>query len=209
MTVSATVTNTGSRAGADVAQLYLQDPASAGEPPRQLAGFQRVSLQPGQSTQVSFAVTPRSEEWWDTSADGWSSSPGTYGVDVGDSSALSDLPLSGSFSLATTPGSRQVSVSAPSTMASGKSATVTVSLSASGTQTLNQVKLALQLPDGWTAQPLDRARFPDVAPQTALSTRFEVVPAAVSRNQNEVVHATASLGPDLTRQSGATTRVTK
>jgi beta-glucosidase len=209
VTVSATVTNTGSRAGADVAQLYLTDPAAVGEPPRQLAGFQRVSLAPGQSRQVTFQVTPRSEEWWDTAANGWSSDPGVYGVDVGDSSALADLPLSGSFTLATTPGSREVSVSAPSSMASGTAATVTVSLSASGTQTLNQVKLALQLPDGWTAQPLDRARFTDVAPGTALSTRFEVVPAAVSRNQNEVVHATASLGPDLTRESGATTRVTK
>ena len=56
---------------------------------------------------------------------------------------------------------------------------------------------------------LERARFTDVAPGTALSTRFEFVPAAVSRNQNEVVHATASLGPDLVRQSGATTLVTK
>jgi beta-glucosidase len=209
VTVSATVTNTGSRAGADVAQLYLDDPASVGEPPRQLAGFQRVSLAPGQSQQVTFQVTPRSEEWWDASANGWSSSPGAYGVYVGDSSALSDLPLSGSFSLATTPGSREVSVSAPPSMASGKPATVTVSLSASGTQTLNQIKLALQLPDGWTAQPLDRARFTDVAPGTALSTRFQVVPAVVSRNQNEVVHATASLGPDLSRESGATTLVTK
>jgi beta-glucosidase len=207
--VSATVTNTGSRAGADVAQLYLSDPASAGEPPRQLAGFERVSLAAGQSRQVTFQVTPRSEEWWDATANGWSSDPGAYGVYVGDSSALSDLPLSGSFTLATTPGSREVSVSAPSSMPSGTAATVTVSLSASGTQTLNSVKLALQLPDGWTAQPLDRARFADVAPGTALSTRFEVVPAAVSRNQNEVVHATASLGPDLTRESGTTTLVTK
>jgi beta-glucosidase len=209
VTVSATVTNTGSRAGADVAQLYLNDPASVGEPPRQLAGFQRVSLAPGQSRRVTFTVTPRSEEWWDAAANGWSSDPGTYGVYVGDSSALADLPLSGSFTLATTPGSREVSVSAPSSMASGKATTVTVSLSASGTQTLNQVKLALQLPDGWTAQALDRARFTDVAPGTPLSTRFEVVPAAVSRNQNEVVHATASLGPDLSRESGATTLVTK
>ncbi len=209
VTVTATVTNTGSRAGADVAQLYLQDPTSVGEPPRQLAGFKRVSLAADQSTQVTFEVTPRSEEWWDTSANGWSSSPGTYGVRVGDSSAPSDLPLSGSFSLASTPGSRQVSVSAPSTMASGTPATVTVSLSAAGTQTLNQVKLALQLPDGWTAQPLERTRFTDVAPGTALSTRFAVTPPAVSRNQNEVIHATASLGPDLTRESGATTQVTK
>ena len=62
------------------------------EPPRQLAGFQRVSLAPGQSRQVTFEVTPRSEEWWDAAANGWSSSPGAYGVYVGDSSALSDLP---------------------------------------------------------------------------------------------------------------------
>ena len=208
-TVSATVTNTGSRAGADVAQVYLDDPAAAGEPPRQLAGFERVALKADQSQRVTFRITPRSEEWWDTAANGWSSTPGVYHVSVGDSSAPAGLPLSGSFRLRTTPGAREVSVHAPSSMASGKAATVTVSLSASGTQTLNQVKLALQLPDGWRAHALNRARFTDVSPETALSTRFEVVPAAVSRNQNEVVHATASLGPDLARESGATTLVTK
>ena len=47
LTVTATVKNTGSRAGADVAQLYLGDPASTGEPARQLEGFQRVTLAPG------------------------------------------------------------------------------------------------------------------------------------------------------------------
>ena len=49
LTVTATVKNTGTRAGADVAQLYLGDPASTGEPARQLEGFQRVMLAPGQS----------------------------------------------------------------------------------------------------------------------------------------------------------------
>ena len=48
-TVTATVTNTGTRAGADVAQLYVTDPAASGEPPRQLEGFARVNLQPGAS----------------------------------------------------------------------------------------------------------------------------------------------------------------
>jgi beta-glucosidase len=207
--VSATVTNTGSRAGADVAQLYLGDPAAAGEPPRQLAGFARVSLQAGQSRRVTFELTPRNEEWWDTAAGGWSSSPGTYRLFVGDSSAPTGLPLRGSFRLATTPGARQVTVTAPSTMRSGTPATVTVALSAAGTQRLNQVKLALQLPNGWAAQSLGRARFTDVAPGAAVRTRFRVVPAAVSRNQNEVVHATASLGADLSREAGATTLVTK
>src|SRR5499427_7201121 len=55
--VSATVTDTGQRAGSDVAQLYLGDPSATGEPPRQLAGFQRVALDAGQSAQVSFTIT--------------------------------------------------------------------------------------------------------------------------------------------------------
>ena len=90
--VSATVTNTGRRSGADVAQLYVTLPASAGEPPRQLKGFQRVSLRPGQSSRVRFTLTPADLSWFDTSAPGasatgggWSQSAGAYQVDVGDS----------------------------------------------------------------------------------------------------------------------------
>ena len=60
MTVSATVTNTGKVAGSDVAQLYLGDPGVAGEPPRQLKGFDKVNLQPGQSQTVQVqAQRPR------------------------------------------------------------------------------------------------------------------------------------------------------
>jgi beta-glucosidase len=206
-TVTATVTNTGSRAGSDVAQLYLADPAAAGEPPRQLAGYTRLTLAPGQSRQVTFTVTPQSEEWWDTSANGWTQSPGTYGVYVGDSSALADLPLQGSFTLATTAGSRQVSVSAPPTMTPGAPSTVTVGLSASGTQTLPSVKLALQLPQGWTAKPVGPASFTNVAPGTALTAQFTVTPPADSPNINATVHATATLGPDLTREAGTSTTV--
>ena len=207
VTVSATVSNTGSRAGSDVAQLYLTDPPAAGEPPRQLAGFQRVTLAPGQSQRVTFTVTPRSEEWWDDSAQGWTQSPGTYAVSVGDSSAPAGLPLHGIYVQGKTPGARQVTVTAPKTMTPGSPSTVTVSLSASGTQTLNQVTLALQLPQGWTAQPLSRARFTDVAPGTALTAKFSVVPDPQSPNLNATVHATAALGPDLTRQDGTNTVV--
>jgi beta-glucosidase len=206
-TVSATVTNTGSRAGSDVAQLYLADPSAAGEPPRQLAGYQRVTLGAGQSAQVKFKVTPQDEQWWDTSANGWSQSPGTYGVYVGDSSALAGLPLQGSFSLATTAGSREVSVSAPSTMTPGSPSTVTVDLTASGTQTLPLAKLALQLPQGWTATPIGPASFTNVAPGTALTAQFSVTPASDSPNINATIHATATLGPDLTREAGTSTTV--
>ena len=95
MTVSATVTNTGQVAGSDVAQLYLDDPAAAGEPPRQLKGFQKVTLQPGQSTTVRFTLTGQDLSYWDDAANGWVLPDGGFGVYVGDSSALANLPLRG------------------------------------------------------------------------------------------------------------------
>jgi beta-glucosidase len=100
--VSATVTNTGSRAGSDVAQLYVGDPAASGEPPRALAGFDRVTLAPGQSARVSFTVTPQQLSVWSDSAHGWTESPGDYRVYVGDSSALAGLPLRGAFTVTAT-----------------------------------------------------------------------------------------------------------
>ena len=206
-TVSATVTNTGSRAGSDVAQAYLGDPAAATEPPRQLVGFQRVSLAPGKSRRVTFTVTPHDTQWWDETANTWNQSPGAYQVSVGDSSATANLPLSGTFTLPRTPGARLLTVSAPSTMTHGSPSTVTVHVTASGTQTLNQVKLRLQLPQGWTAQPLGRSTFTQVSPSQALTARFEVVPASDSPNLNATVHATASLGPDLSVEGGAQTTV--
>ena len=56
-TVTATITNTGSVAGADVAQMYVGDPAASQDPPEQLTGFQRVTLNPGQSATVTFPLT--------------------------------------------------------------------------------------------------------------------------------------------------------
>jgi beta-glucosidase len=99
VTVSATVTNTGPVAGSDVAQLYLGDPAAAGEPPRQLKGFSKVTLRPGQSTTVRFTVTGHDLSYWDDTASGWVVPDGQFGVYVGDSSALAGLPLRGSFTV--------------------------------------------------------------------------------------------------------------
>ena len=97
--VSALVTNTGSVAGSDVAQLYLDDPPAAGEPPRQLKGFQRVELQPGQSTWVSFVLDRHDLSYWKQSVNGWVLAHGLFRAYVGDSSALASLPLQGEFAL--------------------------------------------------------------------------------------------------------------
>jgi beta-glucosidase len=97
--VTARVTNTGRVAGSEVAQLYLGDPAAAGEPPRQLKGFQRVTLRPGQSAVVSFTLDGHDLSYWNDPADSWVVPPGGFRVYVGDSSALSGLPLRGAFTV--------------------------------------------------------------------------------------------------------------
>jgi beta-glucosidase len=205
--VSATVKNVGQRAGTDVAQLYLADPKAAGEPPRQLVGFRRVSLQPGQAKRVSFQITPRDSWWWDEAANGWSQSTGTYGVFVGDSSALADLPLHGSFGMRTSPAARQVSISTPSTMRPGQQYTVKVKLSASGNQTLPQVRFALQLPDGWQVRPFGRTTFTNVAPSAAPVAKFDVTPPSYAPPTNATVHATADLGSSAQREAGVSVNV--
>lgn len=95
ITVDAEVANTGSRAGAEVVQLYLGDPATTGEPPRQLEGFQKVMLQPGQTQRVHFTLDPRAFSYWNERTNSWVVAGGTYQVLVGDSSR--NLPLQGSL----------------------------------------------------------------------------------------------------------------
>ncbi|MBV9534288.1 MAG: glycoside hydrolase family 3 C-terminal domain-containing protein [Solirubrobacterales bacterium] len=212
--VSAKITNVGKRAGTDVAQLYLGDPASTGEPPRQLVAFNRISLGPGRSARLRFTITPRDTWWWDHSAPGgsstgggWSQTGGRYGVYVGDSSALANLPLRGTFSIPSTSGARQVVVHAPDVAHPGKTARVKVTVTASGTETLDNVSLALQVPQGWTVKPVGSNVFGRVRPSAAPTATFTVRPPSYWPNSNAVVHATAQLGPAATREGGVTVRV--
>jgi beta-glucosidase len=204
--VSATITNVGSRTGSDVAQLYVGDPASTGEPPRSLQGFDRVTLAPGKSARVSFTVTPQQLSWWSDSANGWTQSTGTYRVYVGDSSALANLPLRNTFKVTATPGARQVVVTAPDTVTAGKAFTTRVTLVAGGSQTLHNVALALQLPQGWKAVPVGKTVFGTVRRGQAIAATFKVTPAADSPALSAVVHATATMGT-ASRENGVTVTV--
>ena len=81
-----TVTNTGTRAGDDVAQLYLHDPvASISQPVRRLRGFQRVTLEPGASRRVSFTVDRSDFGFYDNRGK-FVVEPGTIELFAGDSS---------------------------------------------------------------------------------------------------------------------------
>ncbi len=89
-TVTATVTNTGTAAGAEVVQLYVQASQDGiHRPLKELKGFTKVFLQLGESKVVSFTLDERSFAVWQ---DGWQVPAGTYQILVGGSSK--DLPLS-------------------------------------------------------------------------------------------------------------------
>jgi beta-glucosidase len=87
VTVSFSITNTGTAAGAEVAQLYLGIPSTAvPEPPRSLQGFQKVTLQPGQTVPVQLTLNQRSFSYWDVLSESWKVVSGTYQIMVGNSS---------------------------------------------------------------------------------------------------------------------------
>jgi beta-glucosidase len=89
--VSCDVKNTGPRAGAEVVQIYVAAPPDADEPPKQLKGFARVSLKPGETRRVTVTLNPRAFSIWSTSAGRWVLAPGQHGILVGTSSR--NLPL--------------------------------------------------------------------------------------------------------------------
>ena len=85
VTVSFDVKNTGSRKGAEVAQVYVSDDhLKVPHAERQLKGFKRVVLAPGESKSVSVALDARAFAWYDVAAKKWTIDPGKFTVHVGD-----------------------------------------------------------------------------------------------------------------------------
>ena len=78
-------------------QLYVGFPVEAGEPPRQLKGFQKVTLEPGKSATVTFDLDSRALSYWDETTAGWKTVKGTYSILVGASSR--DIKLTGEYTV--------------------------------------------------------------------------------------------------------------
>jgi beta-glucosidase len=82
------VANTGDRAGATVAQLYVAESSpTVPRPVKELKQFERVTLQPGQTTHVSVELGPRSFSFYDVNAAAWRANAGSYNLMLGESSA--------------------------------------------------------------------------------------------------------------------------
>lgn len=98
VTVSATVTNTGSRAGMEVVQVYVSAPAAAvARPVRELKAFTKVALEPGESQRVTFALTRRDLSYFHPREGRWVLEGGEFGIAVGASSR--DLRLSATVAI--------------------------------------------------------------------------------------------------------------
>lgn len=95
-TVTADVTNTGPVDGIEIAQLYVGIPGD-GQPVRQLRGFSKVDVVPGETVTVDFDLMRRDLSTWDTVAQQWLLQSGAYQIYVGSSSRI--LPLTGTLSI--------------------------------------------------------------------------------------------------------------
>jgi beta-glucosidase len=89
--VSFTVTNTGSRAGAEIAEVYASLPASTGEPLKRLVGWDKVWLASGESKKVTVSIESKFLSIFNVDKDAWELVPGDYTILAGGSSA--DTPL--------------------------------------------------------------------------------------------------------------------
>ena len=92
MAVSADVTNTGTRSGEEVVQLYVGFPkAKVDRPVKLLRGFVRISLSPGEKKTVAFTVRAKDLAWYDPDSSAWRVEPVEHQVLVGSSSRAADL----------------------------------------------------------------------------------------------------------------------
>jgi beta-glucosidase len=94
VTVSFDVTNTGRVAGAEVAQLYVSDPSTKTQrPERELKGFEKVYLAPGETKHVSLSLDAGAFSYWDEAAHKWAVDPGNFVIRIGDSSEYTPLQV--------------------------------------------------------------------------------------------------------------------
>ncbi len=96
LTASVTVTNTGNREADEVVQLYVRDMVgSIARPVKELKGFKRVGLKPGESKRVEFKLTPEDLKFYNFDLE-YVNEPGDYRIFIGPDSASG---LSSSFKL--------------------------------------------------------------------------------------------------------------
>lgn len=87
LTIPVEIKNSGGRAGTETVQLYVhQDKPAIPRPPQELKGFQRVTLKPGETKTVNFALDDSAFAYWNPATRAWPVEPGVYEIRIGSSS---------------------------------------------------------------------------------------------------------------------------
>jgi beta-glucosidase len=101
--VNFTLANTGTVAGAEVAQVYLGMPAITNESPKRLVGWRKVLLQPGASQAVTIEVDQNDSShpmsYWNTGTSSWTVASGAYTIYLGNSSSMASLKTVGTITV--------------------------------------------------------------------------------------------------------------
>ncbi len=104
LSVSVDITNTGDRPGKEVVQLYVRDMTNAtNRPIHELKGFDKISLEPGETKTVTFKLDKRSFAWYSVDIGDWYAANGKYVIEIGASSRdirlEEEIELTGSFQI--------------------------------------------------------------------------------------------------------------
>jgi hypothetical protein len=143
---------------------------------------------------VHFSLTGHDLSYWNDSANGWVVPDGTFGVYVGDSSALANLPLRGGFTVVRSVGARYATIKAPDVVSPGGTATVTASLVNDGDYAMQQAQFTLNAPAGWT---VSSPAPVTIEPGQTVTEHFQVtVPASAEPGDRTLtVSVTPGAGP--------------
>ncbi|HVX43629.1 MAG TPA: glycoside hydrolase family 3 C-terminal domain-containing protein [Mycobacteriales bacterium] len=181
--VTTTVTNTGDRTGTDVAQIYLGYPKAAGEPPKALKAFGRVTLKPGQHQDVHFHLSRNDLQIWDEQAGAYTVEPGRYTVYAGDSSR--DLPQQQPVEITRNTGTVGLRLSAPPIL--GKIATIHATIRNTTDHPVVGARVHLQSP--WSST---NRTVPAIRPHATVQISW---PVSVPENARPgSVHFSGSVG---------------
>jgi hypothetical protein len=143
---------------------------------------------------VHFNLTGHDLSYWNDAANGWVVPDGTFGVFVGDSSALANLPLRGGFTVVRSVGARYATIKAPDVVSPGGTATVTASLVNDGDYAMQQAQFTLNAPAGWT---VSSPAPVTIEPGQTVTEHFQVtVPASAEPGDRTLtVSVTPGAGP--------------
>ena len=143
---------------------------------------------------MRFSLTGHDLSYWNDAASGWVVPDGQFGVYVGDSSALANLPLRGGFTVVRSVGSRYATIQAPDVVSPGGTATVTASLVNDGDYAMQQAQFTLKAPAGWT---VTSPAPVTIEPGQTVTEHFQVtVPAGAEPGDSTLtVSVTPRAGP--------------